>query len=304
MSEFRIIPSSKLDKLKYDRCISGDVSSTSFVESWFMDATAGNWMVIADDDYKTVFPFSVRNKWGINYIYQPFFNRMTGIYGEDKTGLENAILGGLLNDYRFWDFYCECRLNNSDAVSSPRIYQSLSLKDTYELLYENYSSKMRRNLRLAEKENMEVRTAAVADDFVMQFRKYTAEKINVLKDADYERLQQLTEKCMQQKNTIYIEAFSEKEKTAGALFTVTDFRILYIEGYSSPKGRTIRSMHVLFDHVIRKFAGSGRILDFGGSNIESIAGFFHSFGAKDQSYFHVYRNKLPQFVKWLKEIRN
>lgn len=303
MSNFHIIPSSKLDKSKYDTCIASDSSSTAFVESWFMDATAGNWMVIADDDYKTVFPFSVRNKWGINYIYQPFFNRSTGIYGVDKTALINAIGNGLLNDYRFWDFYCDSKLENTNTVYTSRIYQALSLNEKYESLYENYSAKLRRNLRLADKENLEIKNTVDADDFIIQFRKNTGDKIHELKDADYTRLKQLTEKCLQQKNTFYVEAFSENEKTAAALFTVSDSRILYIEGYSTPKGREIRSMHLLFDYVIKKFAGSGKVLDFGGSNVETIARFFHSFGAKDQPYFHVYRNKLPQFVKWLKEIK-
>ncbi len=301
MNSFRIIPSSKIDKAKYDSCIAADTASTPFLASWYLDSTAEIWLLIADENYNTVCPFSVKKKFGIQYIYQPYFNRATGIFGKDKHALCAAIQQGLLNEYRFWDFYSEFNFPDTGIVQSKRVYQSLLLDKTYDLIYTGYSSKLRRNLRLAMNDNVDIREGNDVSDFVTAFRKQTGDRITVFRDQEYVALKNLIKNCMSQKGTFYLEAWHNNAKTAGAIFTSVNNKILYIEGYSTIEGRRLRSMHLLFDFVIRKHAGTGQILDFGGSNIYSIARFFHSFGAQDQTYYHIYRNNLPRLLRWMKK---
>jgi hypothetical protein len=301
MSSFRIIPNSKIDKAKYDSCIAADPASTPFLASWYLDSTAEVWLIITDENYDTVFPFSLKKKYGIQYIYQPYFNRATGIFGKDKAALRASIQNGLLNSYLFWDFYSEISFPNAGIAQSERVYQALLLDKSYELIYNEYSTKLRRNLRLAVNDKVNVIEAEDYSDFVTAFRKQTGDRIMVFRDQEYVSLNTLLNNSMKQKGTFYLEAWHNNEKTAGALFTAINNKILYIEGYSTNEGRKLRSMHLIFDFVIRKHAGSGKMLDFGGSNIDSIARFFHSFGAKDQAYFHIYRNNLPRLLRWMKK---
>lgn len=304
MNGYFIISSAEADLSKYDACILSDPNSTPFVESWYLNITAGLWCVITDASYTTVFPFAVRSRFGIQYIYQPFFNRHTGIFGNDKAGLLNAIDQGLLSNYRLWDFYADDSISSLEATLQQRKYQALDLTRSYDYLCEKYTSKLKRNLRLAEKDNVNVVVSYDLHNFDLEFRKHTGEQIKEFKDSDYVTLKKLAETTVAKEGSILLESIHENKITAAALFYESNNSILYIEGYSTPEGRSLRSMHKLFDHIIKQFAGSGKCLDFGGSNHESIARFFHSFGAVDQTYYHVYRNRLPVFIKWLKKIRN
>jgi hypothetical protein len=303
MNQFRIISSFEADLVKYDACIAADPASTPFVESWYLNITAESWFIITDKNLETVFPFAARSRFGIQYIYQPFFNRCTGIYGNDKPGIARAIQQGMLNDFRLWDFYADGSITGTDAASQQKKYQSLKLNSSYDYIYEHYSAKLKRNLRLAEKDGVAVRVSSDLHNFDGEFRKYTGERINEFKTPDYITLKNLATATINHKQGMLLEAVHNSRITAAALFYEGPDSILYIEGYSNPEGRALRSMHVLFDHVIKMFAASGKRLDFGGSNLETVARFFHSFGAEDIHYDHLYRNRLPLLVSWLKKNR-
>jgi hypothetical protein len=298
---FSVVSSKNINRQKYAECIASDNHATTFVEPWYLDITADEWMVLTDETYSTVFPFSVRKKFGVDYIYQPFFNRCTGIYGENKKEIIHSITEGSLNRFRFWDFYADDLLSEKSAGYTQRVYQALPLNNDYNRLYENYSTKLRRSLRHAKKDGIVVKEGTDVSNFADQFRKHTGDKIAEFKEKDYNVLNNVAEACMQHKNSIYVEVHKDSQVTAAALFTVSSNRVLYIEGFSTPQGRELRSMHVIFNEIIERFASSGKTLDFGGSNVPPIAHFFRSFGAIDHTYHHVYRNRLPLIVRWMKK---
>ena len=59
-------------------------------------------------------------------------------------------------------------------------------------------------------------------------------------------------------------------------------------------------MFRIIDTFIKDHADSGRILDFEGSNIPSVARFFGGFGAQAEIYQSVSFNRLPSTLTRLK----
>ncbi len=294
----QVIPSNQLDREAYDKCLANH-GATVFVYSWYMDITAGKWLVITDN-YKTVLPIAVGRKFGIDYIYQPFFNRHTGIYGVENISFTEAARDYIIKNYSFCDFCIESNDTISKAFKSDqRIYQELTLND-YPSLYEQYSTKLKRSLRLAEKDHVDVRSTDDVASFVSGFKKHTGNKISAFGDNEYSTLDKLLQVCLTNCECRFLSAYHQEQEVASGLFAKKGDQIIYIEGFSNEKGRTLRAMHVIFDHIIQEFAGSGLILDFGGSNIDSIARFFHSFGANDSIYVHLFRNNLPLMLRWAK----
>jgi len=68
-----------------------------------------------------------------------------------------------------------------------------------------------------------------------------------------------------------------------------------------PDGKTIGASHYLIDRFIADYAGQNLILDFEGSDISSLAFFYSSFGAKEEKYSAIKLNKLPWYIKWMKD---
>jgi hypothetical protein len=301
-----LVKSDRINNELYDGLISNDADANIYLSSWFLNVAADEWGAIVYNNYESVLPLSFRSKFGINYIYQPFFTRCTGIMGNKEKSPEiNSFLDSLSQQYKYWDFSLEGDSSGlSNVVCTKRVYQHLKIGQPYENIFAGYTSGLKRNLRIAKENNLTVNNSRDTKLFTESFKKFTGSRINKFKTSDYNRMQTLIEKCMEKADTYFVSALKDDTEVASAIFCRNGSRIIYIQGYSSSAGRELKAMHLLFDYVIRNIAGTGDVLDFGGSNIASIAEFFKSFGGADHCYHHIERNELPVLFKWLKQLKS
>ena len=79
----RIIKRRDLDLQKYDSCIDESLQSRIFAFSWYLDVTVEHWQVAVLNDYEAVMPLPVRQKFGITYVYPPFWILELGIFSKE-----------------------------------------------------------------------------------------------------------------------------------------------------------------------------------------------------------------------------
>jgi hypothetical protein len=70
----------EIDFEKYDRCIDLSLNGIVYAYSWYLDMVTDDWDILVEDDYKSVMPLPKRKKFGIHYIYQPFFVQQLGVF--------------------------------------------------------------------------------------------------------------------------------------------------------------------------------------------------------------------------------
>jgi hypothetical protein len=68
-----------------------------------------------------------------------------------------------------------------------------------------------------------------------------------------------------------------------------------------PESRNSGASHFLIDAFIRDHAGRDMLLDFEGSDLKNLAYFYSSFGATHSPYPALKINRLPFFLRWMKE---
>ena len=91
-----------------------------------------------------------------------------------------------------------------------------------------------------------------------------------------------------------------EELLASCVFFFSHKRAYYILVGNHPNGKTIGASHALIDAFIKDHAGEYMSLDFEGSDIRNLAFFYASFGAKQEVYPALKINRLPMYLKWLK----
>jgi hypothetical protein len=92
-----------------------------------------------------------------------------------------------------------------------------------------------------------------------------------------------------------------KKVLASCAFLFSHGRAYYILVGNHPNGRTLGASHTLIDGFIKDHAEQNLLLDFEGSDIRNLAFFYSSFGAAEEKYSAIKRNKLPWYVKWMKD---
>lgn len=301
----KLLSRKEINTVLWDQCVERSPEGEVFSYSWYLDACCPEWMALVDGMYETVFPFAIRTKLGINYLYQPFFVRHFAVMSRTPTTPEQrlSLLGALPDSIKYCDFSLGRHHHEAwdDYKTDERIYQELSLKPGYEDLYEHYSANLKRNIRKAAKRKLTMITDFTPAKVVDGFRVHQGDRLEKFSTGDFEKLNRLMLTATESCETWCMGVKDDRGREhAGAFFMRKGHTVLYLKGFTSPEGKESGAMPFLFDHLIRELAGKDLILDFGGSNVKSVARFYHQFGSSDHIYLHVKMNRLPRPLRWLK----
>ena len=270
----------QINEDRWNQLIESSEYTQVFFTTWYLDACYSDWSALVLDDYQAIFPIAENSKLGIKYIFQPIFNRYSGVITKDHLPQQIAeeFLNQLSQNSRYFDFCLHEQITRVPETykTEEKKYQQLDLRSPYAELEKSYSENLRRNLKKANKAGLQLNRRYSGHEVVKQFKIHQRAVSELFTDEQYETLRHLMESA--EKNTktyCYATMDSKGEIQAGAFFIEYHQRILYLKGFTTPEGKKTGAMHYLFDQLIRENAGQNRMLDFGGSNIKSIANFFH-----------------------------
>jgi hypothetical protein len=223
-----------------------------------------------------------------------------GVFGKlvSPELLEN-FLQTVPSRFRYWDFY----LNHANVhpLKQFDLYERsnfvLDLYKPYEELYGSYRENIQRNIKRAQQTGCkgikDFEADKVIELAVEQMRTYSDESAN-----NVERYQLLHQ---QKKAITYGMVSGSGQLISSAVFLYSHNRAYYILVGNHPDGRTLGASHALIDFFIKEHAGRPLLLDFEGSDIRNLAFFYSSFGATEEKFTGIKLNRLPFYLKWLKQ---
>jgi hypothetical protein len=295
-----------IDKEKWDACITASENNSIFVLSWYLDIVCPDWSALISSDYEAVFPLASRSKYKISYLYQPFFARYFGLYKNKKSSLsEIDFFKAIPDKFKFLEFciHENSTLSDKDYKIKERKFQWLDLNFEYEKLKAHFSDNAKRNIKKALKNNFVVRKGISPMEIVNLFKETKGGELEIFNAGDYKTLISLMETCMQRKSFESIAVYEDNKLAAAAFFMVHGNRYIFLKSGVTEHGKKHGAMHLLFDSFLKDHSDKNKVLDFGGSSVESVARFYKSFGAKDCVYLQVNKNKLPRLVNWIKSLK-
>ena len=291
-----------IDFLKWDECISNSLNGIIYAYSWYLDIVAGEWDALIGDDYYSVFPLVQNKKYGISYIYQPIFTQQLGAFSSGKIDKQTLKMFIELIPPKY--LYQEISFNSFNSVEYPkgkvkdRITYQLDLVQPYFALSSNYNENTRRNVSRSIAMGVCVKKGLHIDDFIQFTKKNLAVS---LQDSHYGKLRKIILKSIELKvGEVYAAFNRQNELCAAAFFICSNGKAIYLSAVSNEQGKTNRAMFALVDRFITDYSESILVLDFEGSNIESIARFYAGFGAIRCAYKQLKINNLPWFLKLFK----
>lgn len=293
----------EIDRRKWDACLGKIPAVRPYAMSWYLDFMAPGWEALVDDDYLAVFPIPRWKKYGLNYVATPVFLQQLGMFsadGDPKRMAEDFITF-MPEWFRLVDLCIGQEAIVPGYTLTPRYNYELKLDDPYEKVWVTYMTDCRRNINIARRYPQEITEDVQPDELIMLFRKYTASRAGVIRNTSYTRLGNLMRHCLSSDLGRILGVRSPKGKLLWGMFmTEVNGRTTMLFTAGSRKSRELRTSYLVIDHLIRSYAGTGRIIDFAGSSIPSIAIFMRSFGGERKAYWRLYRNNLPWPVKFLK----
>lgn len=305
----RYIKHHDIDRSKWDDCIRSAVNSRIYAFSWYLDLTAGTqWDALADDDYRSVCPLPFRRKWGISYIFTPFFIQQLGIFSKETLDqkTQNDFLDAIPSSYKLIELNLNTGNTPDDATftyAANRNFE-LTLHHPYDVLRNQYSENLKRNLKKALGENLKIVPGNSPYQVIELFRNERGKLVHHWRDLEYQSFKNLTNRCSEIHKTVILSAFNKENKfIAGAVFFVTETRAVFIFSATGSQAKAGGAMAAIIDTFIRENAGKPLILDFEGSNDPGLARFYAGFGAEETQYVRAVRNRLSFPVRLIRRIK-
>jgi lipid II:glycine glycyltransferase (peptidoglycan interpeptide bridge formation enzyme) len=213
------------------------------------------------------------------------------------------FLQSIPSKFKYWDIYLNA--GNFFEIQFFPLYQRMNyvlpLLENYEVLYKKFRDNIKRNVKKAIQLNCFVQKDFPVDE-VIALAKAQSNKFSSITQNDYANFTLLYNLLHVKKQAITYGVYSaRKELLASAVFFFFHKRAYYILAGNHPDGKAFGASHALLNAFIQGYAGQDLILDFEGSDIQSLAFFYSSFGAKEEKYPGLRLNKLPKLLQYFKK---
>ena len=292
-----------IDKPKWDALIAecGNI----YAYSWYLDIVHPGWEALVEDDYQSVMPLTGGKKFGVNYLFQPYFVQQLGVFSKSPMTAETteAFLKAIPSKYRF----AEIRLNEGNAftedIQGVEYHRNvlLDLNQEYNAIRSNYHQNTKRNLAKAESNNLQLVETVIPYHVVALFRDNRGALLDKWGDAEYNVLTHLA-KVAQKRNAAFMLGVSEKgvgQLICAAIFMKTKDRITFLFSGLTEEGKQRQAMTYLLDQVIQKHSCQPITFDFEGSDDDNLARFYLGFGGNETKYPSYCFNRLSPIGKAL-----
>lgn len=292
----------------WDACIRQHYPDLLYMQSWFLDIMVPDWEALVEagepnGPYFSVMALPCRRKWAISYLYQPYLAAQLGYVGPDNSPENIArFFEAIPRRFLYWDF---C-MNDENPVRvagyhiTSRRNRVLALHKSYDSLRAGFSENCLRNIRKAEKQKCRVQQLGhegieEAMDLYIRTTRYPPGASNL------QRVEELMKVMKEKKQlSVYTATCDTDRLLSSAIFFWQDNRAYFLLPANALDARNAGTSHALVNAFIKDHSSSPVILDFEGSDIDSVDRFYSGFGAEERKYPTVRRNRLPLVTRWMK----
>ena len=303
--KIRILKRNLIDDTKWNLAIKQSVNSLPYAYSWYLDALCSRWVGVVVGDYEFVMPLPIGRKWGLLYVYQPLFCQQLGAFYKRRS---ETIIELMLTTALSKFVFVNLNLNFDNALKTPvkgttrKKNLVLNLTGKHSTIQKQYGDNTLRNIKKGQKAGLtfEEGDKQDFDSFTDMYIKHTARKDKTFKTQHVASLKKLMDQfVIQDCGKLYIAKTKEGDICAGVIVVENNNRIIHLIPTADEYARQNGGMHFLIDGVLAHYADSGKIYDFEGSSVESIARFYEGFGAINEPFFMVSKSMF-KFLKALK----
>lgn len=278
-----------IDKEKWDQAILSAGNGLLYACSWYLDCVAPAWDALVANDYEYVFPVTIKHKYKLPYIVQPFLAQQLGLF--TSKPVSESLLQKFIAKLPSYSYEINLNYANPtrEGLEMPNLV--VELNRPYELIQQAYSKNTLRNIAKAQKYqyiSKEVDSEVFLN--IYHSEEHRDKKVN----------KSLISKVVR---TGYDRGFirccvvtaQDGSPDAALAYGLFNQRISYLFPVSTERGKLQSAMFLLVDELIRRHTNEAHCFDFEGSMIEGIARFYKGFGASEEPY-RILKQLRPSFL--------
>lgn len=287
----RLIVRKDIDDLKWNALVASSDTQNPLLYTWAMDATSEKWCAFVEGDYEFFWPVPFSENAGVKRARQQAFSRQMDVIGNIHY-LAAAIE---FAKREFMEF--DIRISDTTLSKEKQRYQFLDLskKIEYKTNAKRQIKKAKETYLISQSDKIEILVDLYQANSFLKF-KQPKSNLNYLKKS-------MKSYLANEKGYLLIATFENSIKAA-AFFIEDKETTYYLIGDAYVEDKKNGAIYGLIDYAIEKSILEGKkTVDFGGSNVDSVAEFYKKFGAEDKFYSRIFWDKLPFWFKFFQKIK-
>ena len=287
--QITILPSHKIDAIKWDNCVAAATHNNIFMYSWALNALCDNWDGLIINDYEAVLPLPWRKKWLLTYMHHvPLLAKISLMVKAKIVVPAQTIATSLRNRFWFINFDID-NLYFEKWMVKKRCNYYLPLMATYEKLYANFTKECQKNIKKSITRGCALVQAPsiekVVEIYDLAYGNFHEKQTN----RDYTKIINFAKYALDNGKASIWEVQNEADKKTllAAILLQDKGRIYYWLAAPTATGRQCRASYFFINEIIKMNANSDKILDFEGSDIKDVAHFYQQFAPKTEWYYQI-----------------
>ncbi|SKB91691.1 GNAT family N-acetyltransferase [Dyadobacter psychrophilus] len=291
-----------------------------YAQTFYLDIVCESWKALvwpSIEHPEIVMPLPMQRKMGFKVIYQPLFCQYLGLFSLKPLSafeLESFIrfLSWEFSYISAYHFNPENSVRMSEFASVKSDFQFfekhthwLQIRGDYAEMNADYSRDRKRNLQRGKALNWQIQASADIDPLITLFAENQTERIpGGVNPTAFIRLKALFNSLRARRQGEIYYALYNGQIHAGILVVEFAGRAIYLFNAADRQGRTGNARTLMLDQYFRNCNGKSLIFDFESPEVDSIAGFYKSFGSKPVLFYAISQNGLwfpfKQIQNWRK----
>lgn len=291
------MPSSEIDKTKWNSCVHYAVNGNIFGYKWYLDAVAREWDCLIEGDYESVMPLPYKKDWlGRKHIYQPELMRELGVYSIHvlSQGRVKKFLEAIPAEFSKIQIDLNEQIglpSGMDYLVGEKTNYQLLLEKPYEELAEGFSRDLLLKLETAENSSLRPIANMKPEKVADFYKKYAPESPE--KEQNFHAMHRIMWNILHRGWGFAsgVES-SDGELLAANFFIYSHSKVLSFVPVESPRGKKMGALPYLMNTLLRTHAEKRQILDFNTVTEETFAA---EFGATANAFQSIKKDK--RFLK-------
>lgn len=295
----RLLDRHQIDDEIWNATVRNSDNFRHYYLTYFLDNTVERWKALIIDDYSVIWPLPLKVKL-LPTVYQPLLAQQLGPLS--KSTIDQSELRDM------WSFLCSrfSKVNvkfNSSCTSVPNEVArhtniELDLSNPIDALKSGYNRNVIANLKKGEQHKLTIGTDADCLGQLLEiFKAGRGRQIKALNQKFYVDVEKITRAFEHRGESEIWSAYLNGNLVAGVVVLTSESRILNFFTAASEDAKQSGAMHSLFNAIIERYAERANVLDFEGSNNESLAFFYRSFGGLEKVYLQSDGGFVPSFLR-------
>lgn len=276
-----LVPYENIDKKAYDRCVFNSENFRIYATGSYLDAVAEKWDALIYKDYQAVMPVPWRMKYGLSYVYMPYFVQQLGVFSLEGVSaeLENDFYRTLVSKFMLVDYAFHSGSRPKGSWQE-RVNYTLNFSPDYELLFRAFNTNRKRIIKKGFRD-LTLKKSQETDSFLKHLDQPDLGFVPAASlVAGLKRLIDQNPEIIRTWNV-----YCKNQWVGGLLWLKDHRRITYLFPVASRKGKDLDAPTFILDNLIREHHGTDLLLDLEGSMIPGVARFYKSFGALPETYY-------------------